>query len=128
MFHFAKISTYLVFLLLFGCGQTFNSHSVDNFIGTGNIDISTPEGMRLFQATSVIKNRCINCHTGYHNSWLQYNRDIDWIGSGLVIKGDFRGSLLISRLQNEGSDMPLFAPQIPESEYQLLKEWIENIP
>lgn len=127
---FAKktLPLFFFFFFLAGCGQSFNSHSTDRFKGSGNIDISTPSGLRLFKAYEVIQNRCINCHTGYHNSWNQYNSDQDWLDQGLVIKGDFRGSQIISRLQNEGSDMPLFAAQIPEADYQLLKDWIENMP
>lgn len=129
MYRFANILFHLsLFLYLTGCGQTFNSQSIDRFSGTGNIDVSTVQGVRLFKAYQVIQSRCINCHTGYHNSWIQYNTDNLWIKNGLIVKGEFRDSQLISRLQNEGSDMPLLAAQIPEADYQILKDWIENIP
>lgn len=128
MYPFARVLCLFSLFFLTACGQTFNSQSIDRFSGAGNIDVSTPQGLRLFKAYQVIQNRCISCHTGYHNSWKQYNTDNLWIQNSLVIKGDFRGSLLISRLQNEGSDMPLLAAQIPEVDYQILKDWIENIP
>lgn len=117
-----------ILLLLVSCGQSYNSNSTDRFVGDLNIDISTPAGERLYRAYNVLQNQCVNCHSGYHNIWSSYNTDQQWISAGLVIKGEPRSSLLISRLQNEGSDMPLFAPQISEADYQALREWIEEMP
>lgn len=116
-------------ILLASCGQTYNSNSGDDKTtsGTSGIDTSSPAGQRLAAAYTVINNRCINCHTGYHNSWANLKSDAAWLASGTVVAGNTGGSSLISRLKNVGGDMPKLNPQIPEAEYQTLIDWVNGL-
>ncbi len=111
--------------LLSACGQDFNSSSGDFALTADNgIDTSTPAGIRLNDAYTVLKNNCMSCHTGYHNSWANYKTDADWISKNLAVRGDTTSSQVYDRLKNVGGDMPYGAPQISDSERQKLENWI----
>ncbi len=119
------IRVVLSLILLFGCGQDFNSSSGDFALSADNgIDTSTAAGQRLSAAYNVIKNNCISCHSGYHNSWASYKTDAAWISKGLAVRGDTTSSQVYDRLKNVGGDMPLAAPQISDSDRQILEDWI----
>ncbi|MBT3585742.1 MAG: hypothetical protein HN509_12630 [Halobacteriovoraceae bacterium] len=117
---------FLIFLLLISCGQTFNSNSGDaKFAITTCAD---PSNTTLFNATLVLADRCINCHTGYHDKWANYCTNNDWVNAGEVLPGNSAGSLLIKILkQNAGGTMPKNQPKIPDTEYQTLIQWIDGI-
>lgn len=111
--------------LLCSCGQDFNSSSGDFALSADNgIDTSTPAGQRLSAAYNVIKNDCISCHSGYHNSWANYKTDAEWISKGLAVRGDTTSSQVYDRLKNVGGDMPRGAPQISDSDRQKIEDWI----
>lgn len=119
----------LIFLfLLVSCGQSFNSNSGDSaFTADNGIDTSTPAGQRLDAAYTVLKNECMSCHTGYHNSWNAYKTNNAWVNAGLVVAGNPMGSSVYNRLKNVGGDMPQLNPQISESERQTLEDWIDQL-
>lgn len=117
-----------VLFFLIGCGQDFNSNSGDeSFSAVNGIDTSTPAGQRLDAAYTVLKNECMSCHTGYHNSWNSYKTDTAWINAGLVSAGSPAASTVYNRLKNVGGDMPLLNPQISEVERQALDAWITQL-
>ena len=120
----------IIATLLLSCGQTFNSNTNDKGLVslTACSEAGTPAGDRYCAAESIIQNRCINCHTGYHDQWATYNNDSEWKASGRVVAGSTAGSSLITRLKNQGGNMPADAPQIPDSEYQTLINWVQMMP
>lgn len=118
----------IISLFLASCGQSFNSNSGDDALGGYNgIDTSTPAGQRLDAAYTVLKNECMSCHTGYHNSWSAYKTDSAWINAGLVSAGAPGSSAVYARLKNVGGDMPILNPQISETERQVLENWISHL-
>jgi uncharacterized membrane protein len=117
----------LLLILLSSC-QDFNSNSFDeSLVDTVNIDTSTPGGKRLKDSYDILNDKCMNCHTGYHNSWLKYDTDNLWETNQVVIKGDAEASELIIRMKNRGGDMPLGGVQLTVDEFQVVSEWINNI-
>ncbi len=117
-----------ILIILTSCGQSFNSNTGDEaFTAVNGIDTSTPAGVRLNNAYTVLKDECMSCHTGYHNSWNAYKSDLAWQNAGLVTAGSSAGSQVYSRLKNVGGDMPLLNPQISDSKRQTLETWIDNL-
>tara|TARA_R110000868_G_scaffold209490_5_gene459318 strand:+ start:1077 stop:1445 length:369 start_codon:yes stop_codon:yes gene_type:complete len=115
-------------ILVSGCGQSFNSNTGDQaFTATNGIDTSTAAGQRLDAAFTVLKNECMSCHTGYHNSWNSYKTDLAWQSAGLVTSGVPTSSQVYTRLKNVGGDMPQLNPQISETERQILEDWITQL-
>jgi len=101
----------LLLILLSSC-QDFNSNSFDeSLVDTVNIDISSPGGKRLKDSYDILNDKCMNCHTGYHNSWETYQ---------VVIKADEEASDLIIRMKNRGGDMPLGGVQLTVDEFQFV--------
>lgn len=117
-------STLTVLSILSSCGQSANSNSFDDLLANIQID---PSNTNLVQAYQVINNRCISCHTGYHNSWASYNTDQKWLSSGMVSAGSTGDSPLIQALKNSGGTMPLNGANLTESEYNKLTDWIDNL-
>lgn len=118
----------MILTFLTSCGQSFNSNTGDEaFTAINGIDTSTPAGVRLNAAYTVLKNECMSCHTGYHNSWNAYKTDAAWQSAGLVVAGSTAASSVYGRLKNVGGDMPLLNPQISDSERQTLETWITSL-
>ena len=113
----------LFLVLLIGC-QSYNSNTFD-FLERPSIDPSTP----LYDAYNVIYDDCIDCHSGYHNNWLDpsIGTNEGWINAGLVISSDPTNSILIQKLKNVGGNMPLNEPQIDNVDYQDLIVWINSL-
>lgn len=107
-----------------GSCQTQNSNSFDDILGGSSID---PSNTNLALAFTVIEERCIDCHSGYHNSWSSYDTDQKWIDSGNVSPGVIGDSPLITRLKNRGGNMPLGGANLTEDEYNALVTWIEAL-
>ncbi len=104
--------------------QTDNSNTFDEVIGSSNID---PSNVNLVKAFNVIEERCISCHTGYHNKWAGYSTDQAWIQSGNISAGIIGDSPLITRLKNRGGNMPIGGPNLTNEEYDYLVTWIEAL-
>ncbi|MFT6070650.1 MAG: putative membrane protein [Bacteriovoracaceae bacterium] len=117
-------------VLLSSCGQTFNSNTSD----AGLIPLlacteaGTAAGDRYCAAQTIIQEKCVNCHSGYHDQWAAYTNDSHWKTSGRVVAGSTAGSTLITRLKNQGGNMPADNPQISDSNYQVLIEWVQLMP
>lgn len=116
--------TFLLFTSLFiSCGQSTNSNTYDEFLDFA-ID---PSNVNLVQAFSVINQKCLNCHTGYHNAWKGFNTDELWIASGVVTPQSASSSALMLKLKNDGGNMPLGGANLTSDEYDALKNWIEAL-
>ncbi|MDP7320934.1 MAG: cytochrome c [Bacteriovoracaceae bacterium] len=120
--------SFIAIIFFVSCNQSTNSNSFDRaFSENIGIDRSTAEGERLFQAYTSLKNNCMSCHSGYHNTWSSYNTSQAWINAGLVESNDAYASSIIIRLKNIGGNMPKDNPQIPEEDFDKIIEWIEGI-
>ena len=109
-------------LLLLGCQDT-NSNSFDK----EKFDDQGASG-DFAQSYSVLKTRCISCH--YHSGWSEYKTSEDWVKQNLVTPQDVDNSTLIKRIVHFGgasSNMPVGEAGIPNSEYQVLVDWVEGL-
>lgn len=114
-----------LFLFLSSCGQDYNSNSGDQgqYSPNGSIDTSTPDGVRLSAAYSILQAKCFQCHSG----WTNYTTSAQWESAGLIAKGSAANSELVRSLKNYGGDMPP-DPQSPLSTEQVavFENWIDN--
>lgn len=118
---------YLIILVfLVSCGQSFNSNSKDFLLGS-QIYCSDTSQIKLCSANEVIAKNCINCHSGYHNSWSSYLTNQDWINSALIATGNSDSSSLIIKLKNAGGNMPEGAAPLSDADYQVLRSWIDSL-
>ncbi len=114
--------------LMTSCYQEVNSNSFDDRYSVSNgIDTSTANGKRLSDAYDVLSNKCMNCHTGYHNNWSDFTTDSKWIEANLVESNNAYLSSLVLRMKNTGGNMPKDNPQIKEEDFDIIIEWIDNI-
>lgn len=117
----------LLTLLLSSC-QDYNSNSGDQ----GRYGIVSLVGSAEFKASyAVIQNRCVNCHSGYHNNWANFTAEQDLVNDNKVVPANPAGSLLIQRIVNTGgsaANMPPGGSPLPDAEYEALKTWITAIP
>lgn len=124
------LGSLLILLLLSSC-EDYNSNSADK-IKYSNEPQSEEAGDPNFgPAIAIIQNRCISCHSGFHNNWAAFTSDDMWINSGLVHRGDPDNSTLIKRIINSGqagANMPQGAGAIPDAEFQTLRKWIAEMP
>ena len=127
------IKTALVYLLsmfvLSSCFQSSNSNSNDKEL-YGPRSYSNDNFAAAF---AVIESECINCHSGYHDSWIAKTEENDWFeqvdGVPLITSGSTANSLLVQRLDVWGTTggMPDGDAPLTESEYNALKTWIEGL-
>jgi mono/diheme cytochrome c family protein len=122
-----KVLIGLFLLVLFSCGQDFNSNTFDESRYASNISANTAEGQRFLAAYNLIDSKCTSCHLGYHNSYSGYTTTDDWINNGLIVAGDFASSTLRNTLKNYGGDMPLQGSQFSDAEIEILQDWIDNL-
>lgn len=118
-------SCLLLFLLIISSCQDINSHSFDENLYGDN----RAQGSAAFVAAfSVIESECINCHSGWHNSYSSLLTEQSWIDASLIIPGDAVNSDIIKRLRNYGSigGMPIEGP-ITNDQYETLRDWINGI-
>jgi hypothetical protein len=122
-----------LFILLTSCSGGHQA-DLDHFTFEGPEKIE--EVSKFALAAEVINNRCINCHSGYHNFWKSYKTEDNWVNEpsprfGSVIPGDPDGSAIIYRLSKWGTssedNMPEAAPSLTEKEYLSLVDWINSI-
>ena len=118
----------IIFVLFWApsCMQTYNSNTGDEGL-TGNC---APASKPNFKAAyTVIKKNCINCHTGYHNSYALNCTEKQWTDQGLVTAGDNMSSSIITILKNfsGAGTMPKSSPALSDDDYTALKDWIDGI-
>ncbi len=121
---------YLIFLLLltFVSCQDSNSNSADRIIYSDLIE--DPLDPNFGPAFQVVTKRCISCHTSnYHDAWANLLTSQAWKDAGTVKAGSPDTSVLITRMKNFNANetMPQDGGAIPDSEYQLLRKWIQEM-
>lgn len=127
MKYFLLISSLFI---LFSC-QDYNSNSSDA-LKFKNVVVDDGGDPNFAAAKVVIDSRCVNCHTGEHNTWAGRTNE-DWLNDPLapITRGDPANSKLIIRTINTGgtpANMPLGGSALPDAEYTALKTWITEIP
>ena len=120
-----KIGLLIPLLFLVSCGQDTNSQSNDRTeYGQVEIDNSSPEGQRLSSAYAVLQTNCFSCHGG----WSDYTTSNQWINAGKVEPGSYATSLLVTRLKNNGGDMPPNPKgALSTADITVLQSWIDNL-
>ena len=124
------------FLFFFSsCGQNWDSHTTDSsLLACSSPQASEDPGQQNFiNAFKIIKEKCINCHQGYHDAWTCYTSQSDWFnkptinpGAPLVVKGDSSASALILRLDS-GMPPPDSPYPLTREERETLERWIDHI-
>jgi len=115
----------LITLVLFSCGQDYNSQSNDvGQYSQSPIDRSTAEGQRLHLVYRSMQSQCFSCH----GSWSSYITSSQWVNAGLVVRGNPNTSKLVYRLKNMGGNMPPDpSSQISDDDYSAYLNWINNL-
>jgi uncharacterized membrane protein len=117
----------LLFAFLIGGCQSYNSNTGDK----AKFAVIELENNPQFRAAyKVIQSRCINCHSGTHNTWATYVNSQLWIDKGLVVKASASNSRLVKRIINSGetgSNMPPEGGPLPNDEYQTIVDWINGL-
>ncbi len=115
----------LMVALVWGCGQDYNSNSGDERFGkTGTqLDCSSEASARFCASVAILKQQCFSCHS----DWAQYTNDAGFVRAGLVVPKDTKGSKVISRLINAGSDMPRGGSALPATDYEALQNWVNQM-
>jgi mono/diheme cytochrome c family protein len=123
-----KLRYFWVLIFLIGCGTDNNSNSFDaEKVQVADIDTSTDAGKRLFASYGILKDNCMNCHSGYHSDMLAFNTDNRWIIDGRVVPGSSVTSDLINQMKNDGGDMPIGSSQISADDFDTISNWIDNL-
>lgn len=120
-----------LFMLMFMSCEDYNSNSADKIKYSNEPQQEETGDPNFAPAFAVIQNRCISCHSGFHNNWATYTDNEKWLNSGLIIRGDPDNSRLIKLTINSGqagANMPQGGGAIPDAEFQLLRKWISEIP
>ncbi|MBC7714839.1 MAG: hypothetical protein H7177_15945 [Rhizobacter sp.] len=120
------ISLIFIAFLAASCGQDYNSSSGDysQYAPIEGIDSSTPDGVRLLAAYKVFQTKCFQCH----NAWSAYKSSAQWTAAGLVSQGNTGGSLIWTRLKNNGGDMPQDpVAELTTDELGSVETWINGI-
>lgn len=119
------VSLFLTFVLM-SCGQSFNSNSKDFLLGSQTYCSDTSQ-TKLCVANEIIARNCINCHSGYHNSWASYLTNSAWLASAMIAAGNSDNSALILKLKNAGGNMPEGAAPLSDADYSALRSWIDSL-
>ncbi len=122
-----KLSLAFLIIFLGSCRlQTWNSNSGD--AKPSLCTVIDRGDQNLVDVCEIIQNRCIDCHTGYHDEWFAYTDSAAWVSAGLVdSNGDTNLSQFYTYLKNVGGSMPKNDAQIPDDEFELIKKWIQGI-
>lgn len=111
-------------LLLTSCAA-YNSSSQDESVYS-EATLETGGDPNFAAAFSIIQTQCASCHS--HTSWNNLNSNALWMASGYVIKGQAAGSVLIQKtFQNGTGNMPP-SNSLSATDFNTLKNWINNIP
>jgi mono/diheme cytochrome c family protein len=111
----------LTFFLTSCVGQTINSNTFDDSTyAPPAYDTNTTEGKNL----AILQSQCATCHA--HAEWSSFTSAQDYINYGYIVEGDSSSSFIITRLKNEGGNMPQ-GSSMSDADYQSLKSWIDGM-
>jgi hypothetical protein len=114
-------------ILLIGC-QDINSNSGDK-LRYGPLNLVDNDAA-FAEAYVVLQVRCASCHQ--HTAWAGYKSNQAWVDAGLVVPGNSQASSVVNRIINSesgtGANMPPGGGPIPESEFESIKDWVEQLP
>ncbi len=114
----------LVAVLTSSCAA-YNSSSQDDALYSEAI-LETGGDPNFAPAFAIIQSQCASCHS--HSAWNNLNSNTLWVASGYVIKGQANSSILIQKtFQNGTGNMPP-SNSLNSSDFNTLKNWINNIP
>ncbi len=127
-----KINSQIIVVLLVtgglvgSCGQDYNSNSGDDGLA-GAAPISadacaTAEQARFCAARQLIQTHCFGCHA----TWKKYMSTDEWASAGLIVKSSSESSNLVRRMINAGGNMPLGGSALSVSDYDVIKQWINQ--
>lgn len=111
-------------ILVFACGQDYNSNSGDKPVEVKQSAAGICEseaGARFCAARLIYQKNCFSCHP----SWAELADEQSWIAAGLVKPGSIDSSPAINRLINYGSNMPLNGSALSATDYESLTTWVE---
>jgi uncharacterized membrane protein len=124
-----KFTQFMLLMLVSGCIQSTNSHSNDATLW-GREQITDPTFAAAYR---VLNNRCINCHSGRHAHWSDYQTVEEWYafenGEALVVPNNLQASSIINRLTLWGNvgGMPEGEANLTDEEYTALRTWIQSL-
>ena len=114
----------LTSLITGACAQ-YNSSSQDEVLYIEPV-IESGGDPNFAAAFTIIQNQCASCHS--HSVWNNLNSNALWLASGYIIKGQASNSILIQKtFQNGTGNMPP-SNTLNSTDFNALKNWINNIP
>lgn len=123
-----RLLSLLALISLFSC-QDYNSNSSDREL-YGPVTLTGSASFK--KAYPILMTRCASCHTSaIHSPWAGYVNEQTWIDKDYVVPQDTANSLIIRRTINSNqvnANMPQGGSALPDAEYQILLDWINNIP
>lgn len=127
---YRKAIFWFIGILVFGCGQDYNSNSGDDVYqeaegpDPGNGD---PGAKAFSDAFAVLQAQCITCHTNYHSAWSKFTTEAAWKSAGYVKPGNSAGSSIIAILINNGGNMPKDGKALTTEDLGKLTSWIDGM-
>ncbi|HEY8270325.1 MAG TPA: hypothetical protein VIG33_05510 [Pseudobdellovibrionaceae bacterium] len=108
------------------CGKIYNSSTYD-----ATTYGASDGSVKFLAAKEIIKTNCATCHTrASHQAWAGMNEQ-DFISQGLVVAGNFSGSLLYTKIQGNRTSTPGNMPEggtlLSGAELTVIEDWILGI-
>ena len=121
----------ITILLASSCGQDYNSNSFDDLLYAGSSCSGDAAEVRFCEAFTIIKDKCVSCHSGWHDSYATFDTSQKWIDAGLIVSNDATNSQLMTRIKGYGTGasatMPLNSSELTQSEKDTLEAWIDGL-
>ena len=104
------------------CGQDYNSFSGDG--SSLQIDCGNPANTQLCAAATALKNNgCYQCHGG----WLSFTSSEAYEAAGLIDLGNRTQSPILSRLVNNGGNMPPSGAPLSAEDLNAVVDWVQGL-
>jgi uncharacterized membrane protein len=115
-------------IFLFGCGGDVTTSHQGDFQRYG---IQFSGSASFQQAAPIIFEKCIGCHSGYHNNWAGYVTEADWTSSSLITPGSAINSTLYRKIDISGTPEGNMPPSgsgllVTVDELEILRVWIDG--
>ena len=113
---------------MIGSCADYNSNTND--ASAYRVRVGDPNDPNFAPAYEILMTKCYWCHN-YHDYFATLTTSEEWVNSGQVAKGQPDSSYLIRRLKrfngSANSNMPV-GEDITQTEYEILINWVQNIP